>query len=69
MLIDCSYFIKGSRHIQNATLGNGKLPNANAMETCAAIEGFIAEYQESYLVATLGATIGNKLNAYLVCVD
>lgn len=69
MLIDCSYFTKGSRHILNATLGNGKFPNANAIEVCAAIEAYIAEYQEKYLVNTLGASIGNKVHNYLICLE
>ena len=57
MLIDCSYFTKGTRHILNASLGT--LPN----------EAYIAEFQEQYLVEMLGPTLGNKFNAYLVCLD
>lgn len=67
MLIDCSYFTKGPRHILNASLGT--LPNANAMEVNLAIEAYIAEYQEQYLLGVLGSTMGNKVNAYLVCLD
>lgn len=70
MLIDCSYFTKGPRHILNASLGTvGRLPNANATEVDDAIEAYISEYQEEYLVSILGNTMGNKVNAYLVCLD
>lgn len=70
MLIDCSYFTSGPRHIQNATLGIDKgLPNPNATEVNAAIEAYIAEYQEEYLRLAIGSYLGNKVNAYLVCLD
>lgn len=69
MLIDCSYFTKGSRHILNATLGSGKMPNANAVEVCQTIEAYIAEHQEQYLVNVLGSTLGNKMHNYLVCLE
>lgn len=71
MLIDCSYFTKGARRIQNATLGvsDGSMPNPNAAEVCDAILGYIEEHQEPYLRAMLGATLGNKVNSYLVCQD
>ncbi len=70
MLIDCSYFTKGSRHIMNATLGTlGRLPNANASEVIDTIEAYIAEYQEEYLIGMLGNKVGNKVNAYLVCLE
>jgi hypothetical protein len=67
MLIDCSYFTKGARHILNASLGT--LPNANSADVCSAIEAYIAEHQEQYLIEMLGPTLGNKFNAYLVCID
>lgn len=69
MLIDCSYFTKGARHILNANATLGTLPHSNAAEVNDTIEAFIAEHQEDYLVAMLGKTIGNKVNAYLVCLD
>ena len=69
MLIDSSYFTTGPRHIQNATMGNALLPNANSVEVCKAIEGYISYFQEEYLAAMLGHTLGNKVNAYLVCKD
>lgn len=67
MLIDCSYFTKGSRHIQNATLGT--MPNPNAEEVTEAIEAYIEENQERFLIRMLGATLGNKVHTYLVCLD
>lgn len=67
MLIDCSYFTKGSRHILNAS--PGKIPNANAIEVNESIEGYIAEYQEQFLSKMLGSSRGNKVNAYLVCLE
>lgn len=67
MLIDCSYFTKGARHIKNASLGT--IPNANSVEVCSAIEAYIAELQEQYLVDMLGTALGNRFNAYLVCLD
>lgn len=67
MLIDCSYFTKGSRHIHNASLGT--TPNPHAIEVNEAIEAYISECQEEYLVKMLGSTLGNKVNAYLVCME
>lgn len=70
MLIDSSYFTKGSRHILNATLGTSeRLPNPNAGEVNAAINAYVEEYQEEFLTLMLGSRIGNKANAYLACVD
>ena len=67
MLIDCSYFTKGSRHILNASLGT--TPNPNAIEVNEAIEAYVSECQEEYLVKMLGPALGNKVNAYLVCIE
>lgn len=67
MLIDCSYFTKGPRHILNASMGT--IPNANAIEVNAAIEAYIEENQELFLVRILGHSLGNRVNAYLVCLD
>lgn len=67
MLIDCAYFTKGPRHILNATLGT--LPNVNSREVNEAIEAYISEYQEEYLVKVLGSERGNKVNAYIVCLN
>lgn len=67
MLIDCSYFTKGPRQILNASMGT--MPNPNAVEVNKAIEAYIAEHQERYLTRMLGAAHGNKVNAYLVCLE
>ena len=67
MLIDCSYFTKGSRHILNASMGS--MPNPNAEEAIEAIESFIAENQETYLIRILGSVVGRRVNNYLVCLD
>lgn len=67
MLIDCSFFTKGSRRILNASMGT--LPNANAREVCETIQSYIAENQERYLTEMLGPHLGNRFNTYLVCLD
>ena len=70
MLIDSSYFTRGSRRIYNATAGTGSgMPNPAAAEVNAAIESFVAELQEEYLRLMLGAEVGNKVHCYLVCKD
>lgn len=70
MLIDCSYFTKGSRHIINASLGtNDSVPNPNSVEVNIAIEGYIEEHQEMFLIRMLGRALGNRVNSYLVCLD
>lgn len=66
MLIDCSYFVDGPRHIQNATLGNsGRMPKANSEEVNAAIEAYIKMFQWPFLKAALGAAIASEVNSYL----
>lgn len=67
MLIDCSYFTAGSRHILNASLG--ALPNPNAVEVNEALEGYIAELQPLYLDKMLGSPYGSRVNAYLVSLE
>lgn len=67
MLIDCSFFTSGPRHIQNASLG--QVPNANAVKVNEAIESYIVTHQEIFLTRILGNQLGNKVNAYLVCLD
>lgn len=70
MLIDCSYFTKGSRQIQNAASGTpGTFPDAAANEVRRTLEAYIAESQEEYLTRMLGSTLGNKVHTYLVCLD
>lgn len=67
MLIDISYFTKGTRHIYNAT--TDPQPLANGYEVNEAIEDYICEFQERFLTGILGEKYGNKANAYLVCLD
>ena len=67
MLIDHTYFTRGSRHIQNASLGTR--PNPNAAEVVNAIEAYIEENQERFLTLALGERVGNKVHTYLVCRD
>ena len=63
MLIDCSYFMAGRRHIQNASLG--RMPNPNAIEVNNAIESYIESYQEVFLIRMLGPVVGQKVQDYL----
>lgn len=66
MLIDCSYFVDGPRHIQNATPGNsGRMPKANSEEVNAAIEAYIKMFQWPFLKEALGAPIASSVNSYL----
>lgn len=79
MLIDCSYFLEGPRHIQNATAGDsnpkpqpilpGTLPMDNSVAVNKTIEAYIAEFQEEFLKRMLGETIGNKAHTYLVALE
>ncbi len=63
MLIDCSYFIDGPRHIQNATLG--KMPNPNAEEVNASIKAYIRMFQRQFLKEAVGAPISERIISYL----
>lgn len=63
MLIDCSYFTDGPRHIQNATLG--KMPNPNAEEVNAAIETYIAQWQWPFLKGVIGEELAKVATEYL----
>lgn len=68
MLIDCSYFVDGPRHIQNATLGKvtpGKMPNANSAEVNATIEAYIRMFQRPFLKEAVGAPIAGTIISYL----
>lgn len=66
MLIDCSYFIDGPRHIQNATRGGSRrMPNANSEEVNAAIEAYIRMFQRPFLKASLGVPVAGAVSSYL----
>lgn len=64
MLIDCSYFTKGPRQIQNATLGRSAL-DPNGREVARYIEGYVSSYQHDFLRAMLGEEAGDSVDAYL----
>lgn len=63
MLIDCSYFTCGPRHILNATLG--KMPNPNAEEVNAEIKAYIKAFQWPFLKGVLGARAAAAVSSYL----
>lgn len=67
MLIDITYFQKGSRQILNA-ISRG-LPSAGNQEVCAYVESYIKEFQYEYLKRVLGEKLGTRLQAYLLSVD
>lgn len=63
MLIDCSYFISGTRHILNAS--KGITPDPNAVAVNRTIMGFVYEFQKDFLCKMLGERIGTEADAYL----
>lgn len=67
MLIDISYFTKGSRHILNAS--TTEMPGQNSISVNEAIIGYIDEYQESFLCEMLGFSLGADVNLYLLELD
>lgn len=67
MLIDCSYFIDGPRHILNATLG--KMPNPNAEEVNDAIKAYIRYWQRPFLKGVLGTSIAESVSEYLKLIE
>lgn len=67
MLIDCSYFLDGPRHIQNASLGT--MPNPDAEDANEAIKAYIKMYQRPFLKEALGAPIAGAIIAYLKLID
>lgn len=70
MLIDCSYFAKGPRHILNATLGSDPaMPNPDGADVREGINAYIEEYQQQFLSTMLGHSLSSRVNSYLVCLD
>lgn len=67
MLIDCSYFTDGPRHIQNATLGT--LPNPNAEEVNEGIKAYIRKYQRPFLKEAVGAPVAGAVLSYLKLIE
>ena len=66
MLIDCTYFADGPRHILNATSGT---TNPNAFEVCSAIEAYIAKLQTPFLYGVLGKEVGKQALDYIKSID
>lgn len=66
MLIDCTYFADGPRHILNATSGT---VNPNATEVCSAIEAYIAKLQKPFLYGVLGKEVGKQALDYIKSLD
>lgn len=70
MLIDCSYFSKGARHILNCNMpSSSSMPNPNSEEVCSVVQSYIDENQEMYLRRVLGNMLGWRIHAYLVCLE
>lgn len=67
MLIDISYFTKGSRHILNAS--TAEMPGQSSVSVNEAIIGYIDECQEPFLCEMLGFSLGAKVNLYLLELD
>ena len=66
MLIDCTYFTAGPRHILNATLGT---LNPNANDVCSAIEAYIAKWQKPFIFGVLGKEVGKQALGYIKSLD
>ena len=66
MLIDCTYFADGPRHILNATSGT---VNPNATEVCSAIEAYIAKWQKPDIYGVLGKEVGKQALDYIKSLD
>lgn len=67
MLIDCSYFTKGPRHILNATLG--KIQDIDGQRTQAAIKEYIRVFQWPFFKGVLGSSAAEALTSYLSKLD
>ena len=67
MLIDCSYFTEGPRHILNAgqTSAMGRVPSADGQAVNEAIKGYIKTYQSVFLQGVLGMPVACTVTEYL----
>ena len=68
MLIDCSYFTEGPRHILNATppdKPSGRIPNTDSQAVNLTINGYIRAYQKPFLIAVLGTSPALDMEGYL----
>lgn len=63
MLIDVSYFVSGSRHIQNASMS--KTAGADSTAVNGVIEAYIKELQPVFLESMLGETEASYAMDYL----
>lgn len=67
MLIDVSYFMSGSRHIQNASIS--KTAGADSLAVSGHIEAYIKELQPVFLEAMLGEKEADYAMDYLELSD
>lgn len=64
-LIDCTYFTKGERLIQNAPISPDSCVDQNEMAVRDSINGWIDSVQERFLADMLGVSMATILLAYL----
>lgn len=64
-LIDCTYFTKGERLIQNAPISPDRSVDQNEIAVRDSIDGWIDSVQETFLCSMIGAPMTKILLAYL----
>ena len=64
-LIDCTYFTKGERLIQNAPIDPARCTDQNEIAVRESINGWIDSEQENFLNAMIGGIMAKILLAYL----
>lgn len=64
-LIDCTYFTKGERLIQNAPISPDRCVDQNEIAVRDSINGWIDSVQEGFLIAMMGINMTKVLLAYL----
>ena len=64
-LIDCTYFTKGERLIQNAPISPDRSVDQNEIAVRDSIDGWIDSVQEGFLVRMIGASMTKVLLEYL----
>ena len=64
-LIDCTYFTKGERLIQNAPISPDRCVDQNEIAVRDSINGWIDSVQEGFLIAMIGKAMTKILLAYL----
>ncbi len=67
MLIDVSYFTKGARRIQNASVNDRMKADSGAV--ISAIESYIRDYQHRFLSAVVGEKEAGYIEDYLDLAD